>query len=40
MYGFYDECTKKYGNTIIWKTFTDVFDFIPICAMIDNNVSI
>ncbi len=40
VYGFYDECTKKYGNTIIWKTFTDVFDFIPICAMIDNNVSI
>ena len=39
IYGFYEECFKKYGNNPeIWKIFTDLFDFLPLCALIDNKI--
>ena len=39
MYGFYDECFKKYGNNPgIWNTFMDLFDFLPLCALIENKI--
>jgi serine/threonine-protein phosphatase 2A catalytic subunit len=39
VYGFYDECIRKYNGTSVWKYFTDVFDYIPLCALVDNKVS-
>lgn len=33
IYGFYDECKRKY-NIKLWKLFTDVFNYMPICAVI------
>ena len=37
VYGFYDECNKKYGQEAeVWKLFTDLFDYIPYCALVDN----
>ncbi|KAL1465837.1 hypothetical protein WDU94_005374 [Cyamophila willieti] len=36
VYGFYDECMQKYGSATAWKYFTDAFDFLPLCALIDN----
>jgi len=35
-YGFYDECMKIYGNAMVWKAFTDTFDFLPLTALVDG----
>ncbi|CAI7178279.1 CFC_collapsed_G0007040.mRNA.1.CDS.1 [Saccharomyces cerevisiae] len=29
VYGFYDECLRKYGSANVWKMFTDLFDYFP-----------
>jgi serine/threonine-protein phosphatase 2A catalytic subunit len=38
VYGFYDECMRKYGNANVWKYFTDLFDYLPLTALVDNQV--
>ena len=38
VYGFYDECMRKYGHAGIWKAFTDLFDFMPLSAVIENKI--
>ncbi|MES1908496.1 MAG: hypothetical protein MHM6MM_001419 [Cercozoa sp. M6MM] len=37
IYGFYDECKRRY-NVRLWKTFTDCFNCLPICAIIDEKI--
>ena len=34
VYGFYDECLRKYGNANVWKHFTDTFDYLPMTAVV------
>lgn len=39
VYGFYDECMRKYANNpLIWKYFTDLFDYLPLTAVVENKV--
>ena len=37
MYGFYDECKRRYSIRI-WKEFQDVFNCMPIAALIDDKI--
>jgi len=37
IYGFYDECKRRYSLKI-WKLFSDCFNYMPICALIDHKI--
>lgn len=38
VYGFYDECLRKYGNANVWKYYTDLFDLLPLTAVVENQI--
>jgi len=38
VYGFYDECLRKYGNPNVWKYFTELFDYLPLTALVDGQI--
>eukprot|EP00040_Diaphanoeca_grandis_P036906 m.237739 g.237739 ORF g.237739 m.237739 type:complete len:310 (-) comp33712_c0_seq1:54-983(-) len=38
VYGFYDECLKKYGSPYVWQLCTDVFDYLSLGAIVDNEL--
>src|SRR5438876_11019827 len=37
-YGFYTECLRKYHGAKVWKIFTDMFDFLTLSVVIDNQI--
>jgi len=38
VYGFYDECFRKYGSANAWKYCTEVFDYLTLACVIDGSV--
>lgn len=38
VYGFYDECVRKFGSINVWKYCTDIFDLFCLAAVIDNKI--
>ena len=38
VYGFFDECVRKYGNSNVWKMYTDLFDYLPVTALVAEKI--
>lgn len=38
VYGFYEECMRKYGNSNPWKYCTEMFDYLTLSAVVENSI--
>lgn len=38
LYGFYEECVRKYGNSNAWKYCNEVFDYLVFGAVVDEKI--
>jgi serine/threonine-protein phosphatase 4 catalytic subunit len=38
VYGFYDECLRKYGSVNVWRYCTEIFDYLSLSAVIEEKL--
>eukprot|EP01012_Entosiphon_sulcatum_P041314 TRINITY_DN55148_c0_g1_i1.p1 TRINITY_DN55148_c0_g1~~TRINITY_DN55148_c0_g1_i1.p1 ORF type:complete len:307 (+),score=43.80 TRINITY_DN55148_c0_g1_i1:107-1027(+) len=38
VYGFYEECMRKYHSANVWKMFMDLFDYMPLTAVVEGEI--
>ena len=38
IYGFYEECLRKYGSANVWRYCTDVFDYLSLAALVEDRL--
>ncbi|KAK2960394.1 putative Serine/threonine-protein phosphatase 4 catalytic subunit [Blattamonas nauphoetae] len=38
VYGFYDECLRKYGSVNVWRYCTEIFDYLSLSAIVDERI--
>mgnify|MGYP006414695293 FL=1 len=38
VYGFYDECLRKYGSVNVWRYCTEIFDYLSLSAIIEEKI--
>jgi serine/threonine-protein phosphatase 4 catalytic subunit len=38
VYGFYEECNRKYGSLNVWRWCAEVFDCLTLSAVVDNKI--
>ena len=39
VYGFYDECKRKYGSVNVWHYCIEIFDYLRLSAIIADKIS-
>ena len=38
VYGFYDECMRKYGSANVWSYCTEIFDYLSLAALVKDSI--
>ena len=38
VYGFYNECIRKYNSVRVWTAFTSLFDYLPLAAVVGGTL--